>query len=164
MKDLPYYKIIEIKSWDDLKNSKITKEIDNSKCPIVLNLEKLSPITSDKLYFLEDALKALLPSYYYPYPVFCIGTCPNYFGQLSFFNTKSSLPKFYSTKSRVTSKLHSELLHYNQIAQREYECINFQRAEDLKIKYAHIQKKIFHADAELRSINHIYSIIEKIKE
>lgn len=164
MKDLPYYKIVEIKTWDDLKNIKITKEIDNSKFPIVINLEKLSPIDADKLYLLVDVLNSQLPSYYFPYPVYCIGTCPNYFGQLSFYSSRAALPKFYSFKSKTTSKLHSELLHYNQIAQREYECINFQRAEDLKTKYAIVQKKIYNSDSELRSLNHIYKLVENIKE
>lgn len=164
MKDLPYYRIIDIKNWDDLNNQKYLKEIDNSKNPIIINLEKLSPIAQDKLYFLEEVLNSLLPSLYYPYPVYCIGPNPNYFGQLSFFDSQAQLPKFYSFKGKSISKIHSELLHYNQIVQREFEYINFKRAEDIKKKYANIQKKIFNLDSELRSLNHIHELIEKSQD
>lgn len=161
MKDLPHYKVIEIKGWEDFKNPKIVREFDNTKNPVVINLEKLSPIPQEKIFSLEEIILAQVPSINYPYPVYILGHSPNYFGQLSFFYHKNHLPKFYSFKSKATTKIHSELLHYNQIAQREYECINFKKAEEIKYKYSDIQKKIYYADCELRALNQICSIIKK---
>lgn len=40
----------------------------------------------------------------------------------------------------------------------------FSKAEDLKTKYAIVQKKIYNSDSELRSLNHIYKLVENIKE
>lgn len=161
LKDLPFYQLIELKNWDDLKNTKLIREIDNTLGPVVVSFLKLSPISQEKVQYIEDTLHALVPSLHYPYPIYCLGTCPNYFGQLKFFEDKNLLPKFYFFKHKNTSKLHSELLHFNQIAQREYECINFKRAEEIKMKYSSIQKKIYEADCEFKALEHICNLVKK---
>jgi hypothetical protein len=135
--------------------------MDNTCNPVVISLEKLSPISNDKVFLLEEILSSNVKSLFYPYPIYCIGKCPNYFGQLQFYDHKNHLPKFYFFKTKNTSKLHSELLLYNQIAQREYECINFKKSEEIKNQYSNVQKKIYSADAELRSIHYIRNLVQK---
>lgn len=144
-----------------MQSAKVTREIDNRKGPVVLLFDKLNPIPSEKVFFIEEVLKSITQSFYYPYPIYCIGHCPNYFGQLQFIESKNQLPKFYFFKTKNTSKLHSELLLFNQIAQREYECINFKRAEEIKLQYASAQKSIFNSDCELKALKHIGHLVKK---
>lgn len=166
MKEISSYKIIDVKNTSELNTLFINDELSNNKYPIVINLDKISPLSSQTLSLLEKIIHERFPSLYFPYPIYCIGVASDYSGHLTFYKTKADLPKFFPFKGKITAKIHSELLHYNQIAQREFECINFIKAKEIIHSYGYIQKKIFNSHIELNALNKIMNLalIENYKK
>lgn len=166
MKEISAYKIIDVKNTSELNTLFINHELSNNKYPIVINLEKISPLSTQALAHLEKSIHEQFSSIYFPYPIYCLGTAPDYSGPLTFYKSKAELPTFFPFKGKVTAKIHSELLHYNQIAQREFECINYNKAKEIIRNYGHIQKKIFNSHIELNALNKIMNLaqIENLKK
>ena len=164
MKDLPYYKLISVSQLSDLNAAKIKNEINNLKNPIIIDLLSFSPMNLDKIQALEQKLKLFLRSLHYPYPIFVLGICPDYSGPLQLIPDKKALPRFYPDRPKSIIKIHHELLHFNQIALREFECINYQKAQDKIGSYSISQKGINQSYLEYVALKEISKKVNLISE
>lgn len=155
MKELPAYKKIAVKSINDLNSAKFRKELDNFSHPIVIDLLSLPDLDYALLQYIESKIINYVKSTSFPYPIYLLTTLGDYKGRLTSFASINDLPKFFPQKVKNFSKLHHGLLLYNSIGEREYECINFTKAQQVLEEYAVKNKIIILQQEEISLLDFI---------
>jgi len=143
MKDLPVLKKINISNLSDFNNPKFKKDLDSRKNPIIINLTSLPDCDFEKIIYIESRIISMVKSPYFPYPLYFL--VPQLGGQqtrIACFLKIEDVPAFFPQRPRNFTKLHQKLVLYNTIAEREFDCLNFEKSDQLISSYVLLNKEL----------------------
>ena len=142
MKDLPVLKKINITNLTDLNSVKLKKDLDTRKLPLVLVLQSIPDFDLEKLIYVESRVVSMVKSVHFPYPIYFLSQNFGFNGRITCFTKIEEIPHFFPTRSRNFTKIHQKLVLYNTIAEREFDCLNFEKSYELISSYSILNKEL----------------------